>query len=131
MDSGTWTRRKSTIPGPTFTISQTQAGMYRSDDGIYAYRFAWDGNKYPATLNRFFVHQKNSSTMDSCPCVNGSMKLARDGQTWIEEYWVPGDSQKAELVYERHPRDIDRALPPSAFTVTRPTSVAERDLAEH
>ena len=33
----------------------------------------------------------------------GSLKLAADAQTLIEENWLPGSNDKSNMVYERHP----------------------------
>jgi hypothetical protein len=74
--SGQWhlDEAKSTIPGPTFTISLTPAGTYRLDDGILTYSFACDGNKYPTASNRSIsCIQKNPSVIDSTSTVNGIM----------------------------------------------------------
>lgn len=53
----------------------------------------------PSGSHEFLTQQKVQGRLVN----EGSLKLAGDGQTLIEEEWVPGSNQKSKLVYERHP----------------------------
>jgi hypothetical protein len=53
----------------------------------------------PSGSHEFLTQQKVQGRLVN----EGSLKLASDGQTLIEEEWVPGSNQKSKLVYERHP----------------------------
>lgn len=53
----------------------------------------------PSGSHEFLTQQKAQGRLVN----EGSLKLAGDGQTLIEEKWVPGSNQKSELVYKRHP----------------------------
>lgn len=53
----------------------------------------------PRGSHEFITQQKAQGRIVN----EGSFKLAGDGQTLIEEFWLPGSNQKSKLVYERHP----------------------------
>jgi hypothetical protein len=53
----------------------------------------------PSGSHEFLTQQKVQGRLVN----EGFLKLAGDGQTLIEEEWVPGSNQKSKLVYERHP----------------------------
>ena len=53
----------------------------------------------PSGSHEFLAQQKVQGRLVN----EGSLKLAGDGQTLIEENWLPGSNQKSKLVYERHP----------------------------
>lgn len=53
----------------------------------------------PSSSHEFRTQQKAQGRVVN----EGSLKLAGDGQTLIEEFWLPGSNQKSKLVYERHP----------------------------
>jgi hypothetical protein len=52
----------------------------------------------PSGSHEFLTQQKVQGRIVN----EGSLKLAADGQTLIEENWPPGTNQKSRLVYERH-----------------------------
>lgn len=52
----------------------------------------------PSGSHEFLIEQK----VDGRVVNEGSLKLAGDGQTLIEEHWPPGTDQKSKLVYEKH-----------------------------
>lgn len=53
----------------------------------------------PRGSHEFLTQQKFQGRLIN----EGSLKLASDGQTLIEEHWLPGSNQKSKLVYERRP----------------------------
>jgi len=53
----------------------------------------------PSGSHEFLTEQKVHGRIVN----EGSLKLAGDGQTLIEEHWPPGTNQKSKLVYNRHP----------------------------
>ena len=53
----------------------------------------------PSGSHEFLTQQKVQGRIVN----EGSLKLAGDGQTLIEENWLPGSNDKSKLVYERHP----------------------------
>lgn len=53
----------------------------------------------PSGSHEFLAQQKVQGRIVN----EGSLKLAGDGQTLIEEEWPPGNNEKSKLVYERHP----------------------------
>ncbi len=52
----------------------------------------------PSGSHEFLAQQKVQGRIVN----EGSLKLAGDGQTLIEEEWPPGNNEKSKLVYERH-----------------------------
>lgn len=87
--NGRWklNQSNSTIPGPSFVITQSSAGEYHFDEGSYSYSFRCDGKEYPTTPHRTLsCLQMSASVIETTTKENGvkvstgHLELSADGK---------------------------------------------------
>jgi hypothetical protein len=95
------------LRGDTLHLAHLETGQY-ADIRLDGSDALVHGNSVPAGAtvalkpsgsHEFVTEQKVQGRIVN----EGTLKLAGDGQTLIEENWPQGTNQKSKLVYERHP----------------------------
>ena len=113
--NGTWklNASKSTIPGPSFSITISPTGEYHYDNGTYSYSFRCDGKQYSQGPNRMIsCLQTSAFVMDTTSKENGGKvspahihwQLSADGKTLTSKetsIQADGSVKPRELVYSR------------------------------
>lgn len=111
--NGTWRldQSKSSIPGPSFTLSTPSAGEYRFAIDDIAYNFRCDGKDYPIPANgRISCMQTSAAALDTTMKRSGSTQsisaweVSSDGK-FLTIKWNAklenGSTRAVEKVYER------------------------------
>jgi hypothetical protein len=111
--NGTWklNESNSTIPGPTFVMTQSPAGEYHFDDGAYSYSFRCDGKEHATTPNRTIsCLQMSTSVIDTTTKENGvkasttHLELSADGKMFTTNrtsVLLDGSVKSRKSVYSR------------------------------
>jgi hypothetical protein len=111
--NGTWklNSSKSSIPGPSFTITISPTGEYHVNDGTSTSKFRCDGKEYPTVTHRMILcTRKTSSLMDIVLKENGTKigtahwALSADGKMLIVQQTSTqrdGSVRTRENVYSR------------------------------
>ena len=116
--NGTWklNESKSSVPGPSFSITISPTGEYVSDSGTYKFSFRCDRREYPTTTNRTISCSQTSPSVIAMTYKENGVKvgtahweLSADGEMLTikrTSIQTEGSVNSKENVYSRTTRSV-------------------------